>query len=272
MAERLKRRWLMGIFEAVILGLLQGFTEFLPVSSSGHLVLMQQVMGLQEVPIFFDTMLHLGTLIAVVIVLFSEIVGIFRHPVKNHMGMLILASIPAAVVGYLWNDYFESIFRSGSLLGVCFLITAIILVVSELIAAKINTQKHITTKSALVMGLMQAVAILPGVSRSGSSIAGGLFMGVDRVSAAKFSFLMSIPIILGSVVFSGASIADVGIGDISVTVIAAGTIAAAASGFFAVKFMLSIIKKTKLYGFAVYVTALGVFLLMDQYVFHFIFK
>lgn len=261
----------MGIFEAVLLGLIQGITEFLPVSSSGHLVLMQQVMGLEEVPIFFDTMLHFGTLIAVVAVLFSEIIQIFRHPVKNHLGMLILATIPAAVVGYLWSDYFESVFKSGSLLGVCFLITAVILTVSELIATRINTKKPITTKSALAMGLMQAVAILPGVSRSGSTIAGGLFCGVDRVRAAKFSFLMSIPIILGSVLSSGMNTADVGMGDVSTATIVIGTIVAAAAGFFAVKFMLAIIEKTKLYGFAIYVSVLGVFLLLDQNVLHFIF-
>lgn len=262
----------MGIFEAVILGLIQGFTEFLPVSSSGHLVLLQQAMGLKEVPIFFDAMLHFGTLIAVVAVLFLEIVQILRHPVKNHLGMLILATIPAAVVGYLWSDFFESVFSSGSLLGVCFLITAVILTVSELIATRINSRKPLTTKSALAMGLMQAVAILPGVSRSGSTIAGGLFMGVDRTRAAKFSFLMSIPIILGSVLSSGMNAADAGMGDVSVAAVAAGTIVAAVGGFFAVKFMLSIIEKTKLYGFAVYVTALGVFLLLDQNVFHFVFK
>jgi undecaprenyl-diphosphatase len=262
----------MGIFEAVILGLIQGLTEFLPVSSSGHLVLLQQVMGLENVPIFFDTMLHFGTLIAVVVVLFSEIIQIFRHPVKNHLGMLILATIPAAAVGYLWSDYFESVFRSGSLLGICFLITAVIITVSELIASRINAQRQITIKSALSMGLMQAVAILPGVSRSGSTIAGGLFMGVDRVRAAKFSFLLSIPIILGSILSSGKTAAEAGLGDVSVVTIVVGTIVAAVAGFFAVKFMLAIIAKTKLYGFAVYVAALGAFLLLDQNFLHIIFK
>ena len=93
----------MGIFEAIILGLVQGVTEFLPVSSSGHLVLLQKLMGLENVPIFFDTMLHFGTLVAVVVVLLSEIIAMFRHPVKNHLGMLILATIPAAVVGYFFQ-------------------------------------------------------------------------------------------------------------------------------------------------------------------------
>jgi undecaprenyl-diphosphatase len=261
----------MGIFEAIILGVVQGLTEFLPVSSSGHLVLLQKVMGLTGVPIFFDTMLHFGTLVAVVVVLLSEIVAIIRHPIQNHLGMLILATIPAAVVGYLWSGYFESIFQSGSLLGICFLGTAVILTVSELIAKRIHAKKQISTKSALSMGLMQALAIFPGVSRAGATIAGGLFFGVDRTRVAKFSFLMSIPIILGSVVSSGKTAMDVGLGDVSVAAIAVGTIAAAVAGFFAVRFMLAIIKKTKLYGFAVYVAALGAFLLLDQYVFHIVF-
>ena len=261
----------MGVFESLILGLVQGITEFLPVSSSGHLVLLQQLMGLKDVPIFFDAMLHFGTLIAVVVVLLGEIIQIIRHPVKNHLGMLIIATIPAAVLGYFFSGYFESVFKSGSFLGLFFLITAAILTVSELIAARINTKKPITMNSAISMGLMQAVSILPGVSRSGSTIAGGLFCGVDRVQAAKFSFLMSIPIIIGAVLSSGMSAVHTGMGDVSTLTVVVGTVAAAVAGFFAVKFMLAIIAKTKLYGFAIYVAALGTFLLLDQFVFHLIF-
>jgi undecaprenyl-diphosphatase len=261
----------MGIFEAIILGLVQGITEFLPVSSSGHLVLLQKAMGLEGVPIFFDTMLHFGTLVAVVVVLLSEIIAMIRHPIKNHLGMLILATIPAAVVGYFFNDYFESVFQSGSLLGICFLATAAILAGSELMAARIHAKRQISAKSALSMGLMQALAIFPGISRSGATIAGGLFFGVERTRVAKFSFLMSVPIILGSVVASGNDAMDTGLGDVSIAAIIAGTVAAAVAGFFAVRFMLAIIRKHKLYGFAIYVAALGVWLLLDQYVFHVVF-
>jgi undecaprenyl-diphosphatase len=262
----------MDFIQALLLGLAQGITEFLPVSSSGHLVLLQQVMGLENVPVFFDAMLHLGTLVAVVVVLFWDIVGIFRHPVKNHLGMLIIATIPAAAAGYLFGDFFESVFKGGQYLGLCFLITALILVVSELIAVRLKTKKQITFKNAIAMGLMQAVAIFPGVSRSGSTIAGGLFTGVDRTQAARFSFLMCVPIILGSVGSSGVSAMKAGLGDVSWTAVIVGTIAAGITGYFAVKFMLSIIQKTKLYVFAIYVAALGAFLLMDQSVLHIIFK
>lgn len=261
----------MDFIQALLLGLVQGLTEFLPVSSSGHLVLMQQVMGLKEVPIFFDTMLHMGTLVSVVVVLFWDIVGIFRHPVKNHLGMLIIATIPAAAVGYFFEDFFESVFTGGQFLGLCFLATALILVVSELISVKMKPRKQINLKNALAMGAMQAVAIFPGISRSGSTIAGGLFSGVDRTQAARFSFLMSIPIIIGSAGSSGINALQTGMGDVSWTAVIAGTIAAAVTGYFAVKFMLSIIQKTKLYGFAVYVAALGAFLMVDQYFLHIIF-
>ncbi|MEI6101371.1 MAG: undecaprenyl-diphosphate phosphatase [Eubacteriales bacterium] len=262
----------MDFIQAVLLGLVQGITEFLPVSSSGHLVLMQQLMGLENVPIFFDTMLHMGTLVAVVVVLFWDIIGIFRHPIKNHLGMLIIATIPAAAAGYLLGDFFESVFKNGQFLGICFLATALILILSELIAARIKVKKQITIKNALIMGVMQAVAIFPGISRSGSTIAGGLFSGVDRTQAARFSFLMSIPIIIGSSGSSGMNALQTGMGDVSWTAVIAGTIAAAIMGYFAVKFMLAIIQKTKLYSFAVYVAILGVFVILDQYYLHLIFK
>ena len=262
----------MDILQALLLGLVQGITEFLPVSSSGHLVLMQQVMGLKNVPIFFDAMLHVGTLVSVVVVLFRDIIGIFRHPIQNHMGMLIIATIPAAVAGYVWGDYFEVVFQNGQMLGYCFLLTALILVLSERIAARIKTPKKLVLQNALTMGLMQAVAIFPGISRSGSTIAGGLMSGVDRTQAARFSFLMSIPIIIGSAGSSGAGVLQGGMGDITWPVVIVGTVAAAVIGYFAVKFMLAMIQKSKLYGFAVYVAALGAFLLLDQQIFHFVFK
>ncbi len=261
----------MDFIQALLLGLVQGFTEFLPVSSSGHLVLMQQAMGLEDVPIFFDTMLHLGTLVAVVAVLFRDIAGIFRHPVKNHLGMLVIATIPAAAAGYFFNDFFESAFKGGQYLGICFLVTALILVVSEQIAARLKTRKRMAVQNALAMGLMQAVAIFPGISRSGSTIAGGLFTGVDRTQAAKFSFLMSIPIILGSVGASGVDAMQTGMGNVSLTAVLIGTAAAAVTGYFAIKFMLAFIQKAKLYGFAVYTAALGAFLMVDQSILHIVF-
>lgn len=260
----------MEIWEAIVLGITQGLTEFLPVSSSGHLVLVRNMMDLAEVPLFFDVMLHLGTLVAVVVVLFKEIIGLFAHPVKNRLLVLIFASIPAGIVGLLFNDAIEGAY-SGALLGICFMITAGILVLSEFLSARAVKKRGIDIKSGMVMGLMQTAALFPGISRSGSTIAGGLFLGTDRSKAASFAFLMSIPMILGSVLVEGMEVMETGMGDVSTAALIAGTAAAAVSGFFAVKWMLNLIKKRKLFGFAIYVAAVGIFVLIDQSATHLIF-
>ena len=260
----------MEIWEAIVLGITQGLTEFLPVSSSGHLLLVRNMMDLAEVPLFFDVMLHLGTLIAVVVVLFKEIIGLFAHPVKNRLLVLIIASVPAGLVGLFCNDLVEGAY-SGAALGICFLITAGILVLSEYLSSRHAKKRGINLKSGLAMGLMQTAALFPGISRSGSTIAGGLFVGTDRSKAASFAFLMSIPMILGSVIVEGKDVMEVGMGDVSTAALIAGTAAAAVSGFFAVKWMLNLIRKRRLFGFAIYVAAVGIFVLIDQSASHLIF-
>jgi undecaprenyl-diphosphatase len=254
----------MSILEAIVLGIVQGLTEFLPVSSSGHLVLLQNVFGFSEPQLFFDTMLHLGTLVAVVIVMRNEIIDLFKKPFHT-LGYLVIATIPAVIVALLLNDFVEGAF-AGTYLGYGFLFTAVVLTLSEVLSKRRRQKRRsIGAGSAAVMGLMQAIAIFPGVSRSGSSIAGGLASGLDRKKAATFSFLMSIPVILGSVLLQGYKIVGSNISvDWAPTII--GAICAAISGYFAVRFMLALIQKKRLYGFAVYVLILGIFVLLDQYV------
>jgi undecaprenyl-diphosphatase len=255
----------MGIFESIILGLVQGLTEFLPVSSSGHLVLLQNVFGFSEPQLFFDTMLHLGTLVAVVVVLWKDILGLFAKPFSKLL-YLVIATIPAIIATLLFKDFIESTF-TGKYLGYEFLLTAVILIAAELLSARVRRRRAIKAGSAAVMGVMQAVAILPAISRSGATIAGGLACGIERKEAATFSFLMSVPAILGSVavqgyeIFKGQNIPT----DILPTII--GMVCAAVAGFFAVKFMIALITRKKLYGFAIYVAILGVFVLLDQNVF-----
>jgi len=255
----------MGILESIVLGLVQGLTEFLPVSSSGHLVLLQNVFGISEPQLFFDTMLHLGTLIAVVVVMWRSIVDLFRKPFSKLI-YLIIATIPAVVVTLLFKDFIEGTF-SGMFLGYGFLLTAIFLTAAELLSSRIRRRKKINAGIALGMGVMQAVAIFPAISRSGSTIAGGLACGINRREAATFSFLMSIPAILGSVVVQGYEIVKANSmpTDLFPTII--GTVCAAVSGFFAIKFMIALISKKKLYGFAIYVAILGILVLLDQNVF-----
>jgi undecaprenyl-diphosphatase len=255
----------MSVFESIILGIVQGLTEFLPVSSSGHLVLLQNIFGIEGPQLFFDTMLHLGTLVAVIVVMWKNIVDLFKNFFSKFTLYLIVATIPAIVVGFLFKDFFEDAF-SGKYLGYGFLFTAIVLSVAEVLATTVSKRKELGFGSALAMGIMQAVAIFPGASRAGSTIAGGLAFGVDRKRVASFSFLMSIPIILGSVVLQGIEI----IREPGITIewlpTAIGTICAGLAGYFAVRFMLALIAKRRLFGFAIYVAILGIFVLLDQYV------
>jgi undecaprenyl-diphosphatase len=254
----------MTILESIVLGIVQGLTEFLPVSSSGHLVLLQNVFGISEPQLFFDTMLHLGTLVAVVVVMWQSIVDIFKNFFSKMTLYLIIATIPAVVATLFLGDFFEGTF-SGIYLGYGFLLTACVLTLSEVISKRVHIKREIGMGSTLTMGVMQAVAIFPGVSRAGSTIAGGLVSGIGRREAASFSFLMSIPAILGSVVLQSAKIFKETSLNVELLPTLIGTVCAAISGYFAIKFMLALISKKRLYGFAIYVAALGIFVLLDQY-------
>lgn len=262
----------MSIIESILIGLAQGLTEFLPVSSSGHIVLLQKVFGIQEQQIFFGVMLHLATLVAVIIVLKKDILDLLKHPFGHKMWMLVIATVPAVVLGVLFSDFFEAAF-GGGYLGYMFLVTALILTLSEKIYSvkRNNPREEVALKNAVSMGIMQAVAILPGVSRSGSTIAGGLFTRMNREAAAKFSFLMSIPVILGSALFEGYDAVKAGLGNVEWIPVLLGMVAACISGYIAVKFMINLIKRKKLYGFAIYVGILGVLVILDQLVFHMFF-
>ncbi|MCL2764211.1 MAG: undecaprenyl-diphosphate phosphatase [Treponema sp.] len=269
----------MSIIEAIILGIIQGLTEFLPVSSSGHLVLLQKAFDIKEPSLFFDTMLHAGTLIAVFIVLWKDIWGILKKPFQKLTLFLILATIPAVITALLFKDSIENIFNTAQFLGWCFLITTVLLVTAELLSRRYAKQKdtcdvqinfknieNMSFIDALIIGIMQAIAIPPGISRSGATISGALFRKLDRDFAARFSFLLSIPAILGAVVLqtkdlAGGKAADYSIGAAAVI---AGTLTAAITGFFAVKFMLKIIREKSLFGFAIYTGILGLLILIDQ--------
>lgn len=261
----------MSILESIVLGIVQGLTEFLPVSSSGHLVLFQNIFGITGDMLFFDTMLHVGTLIAVIAVFWKDIVSILKHPIQKLTGLLLVSMVPAVIATLLFKDFFEGAF-AGQYLAFGFMATGILLTVAEWFSRRTKkAKKDISYPNAIAIGCMQAVAILPGVSRSGSTLVGGLFSGIDRNEAARFSFLMTIPVILGSVVLQGYDLIKEGAGHIEVAPTIVGTIFAMISGFFAVRFMLGLIRKHKLYGFAIYVGLLGILVLLDQAVFNTVF-
>ncbi|GHV73503.1 undecaprenyl-diphosphatase 4 [Spirochaetia bacterium] len=267
----------MNIFEAIMLGAVQGLTEFLPVSSSGHLVLLQKIFGIAEPVLLFDTMVHVGTLIAVFIVLWADIQAILRRIIQPLTGYLILATIPTVIVALIFKDTIEEAFQSAAFLGFSFLFTALALLVSEQISRRSeNTRPQAAMNwfDALVIGICQGIAIIPGVSRSGLTLSGALSRRLDRDFAARFVFLLSIPAILGALVLQLKDIAGGGgvansAGSIGLGPIIAGTLTAALVGFFAIKFMLRIVKTRSLRGFALYVAILGVLVLVDQYFTHF---
>ena len=267
----------MNVIEAVILGLVQGLTEFLPVSSSGHLVLAQKLLGVTEPAILFDTMLHLGTLVAVFIVLRKDIWALLKRPFQRLTALLVVATIPTVAIALLFKDMIEAAFHSGSTLGWEFLATAAVLLVAERLAAgaeKGRGEGEMSWLDAIIIGVLQGIAIMPAISRSGLTIAGALSRKLDRSFAARFSFLLSIPAILGAVVFQGKDLLEggaVGGGEGVGIPLVAGTLVAAAVGVFAVKFMMKIIREGSMKGFAIYVGAIGILVLADQYVFHLFF-
>lgn len=269
----------MNIFEGILLGILQGLTEFLPVSSSGHLVLFRGLLGIEGEFLFFDTMLHVGTLAAVCLVFYKDIVKILKKPFQKLTYMLALATVPAVIFTLLFDSFFEGAFE-GKYLGFGFLMTSLVLTLSEKLfdlyklSGVYGEGKRIKFpdyKEALIMGVAQGFAIVPGLSRSGSTIAGGIISKVEREGAARFSFLMSIPAILGSVVLQSFDLIKNGAPEgLFFWPTFFGTIFAAVSGFFAIRFMYNLVKNKKLYGFAIYTAILGALVILDQFVFNFV--
>jgi undecaprenyl-diphosphatase len=278
---------IMSILTAIVLGVIQGLTEFLPVSSSGHLVLFQKIFGVVEPALLFDTMLHVGTLAAVFAVLWKDIWAILRKLFQPMTAYLILATIPTVIIALALKDPIENLFETGQFLGVCFLITAALLSAAELLSRRgatsgshaagggLKKTGEMNWLDALVIGIMQAIAIVPGVSRSGATLSGALSRRLNRDFAARFSFLLSIPAILGAavlqlkdVVKAGETMAGDGIG---IAAMIAGTLSAAVVGFFAVRLMLKIVREKSLWGFAIYTAILGILVLVDQFGTHFVF-
>ena len=258
----------MSWFEALILGIIQGLTEYLPVSSSGHLAIGQALFGMSDGAdnLMFTVAVHVATVLSTIVILWSEIDWIVRGLFKCELNAetkyalnIVVSMIPVGIVGLFFKDYVEEIFGSGLLVvGFCLLITASLLIFSYY--AKPRQKEHISWKDAFVIGLAQAVAVLPGVSRSGSTIATGLMLGNKKESLAQFSFLMVIPPILGEALLDVLKMVkgeDV-MGGIEALPLAIGFVAAFLSGCVACKWMINIVKKGKLIYFGIYCAVVGV--------------
>ncbi len=247
---------MVSIFQAIILGMVQGITEWLPISSSGHLVLVRNLFGL-EVPVLFDIILHLGSLLVIFIVFWKDIkkliLGVIRKEKKYlaYAGFLILATVPIGLAGILFNSKIKAAFNSPTIVGFSLLFTAMLLFLSRFPKKK---NRRLNLKNILVIGFAQALAILPGVSRSGSTISTGLIQGVKKEEAARFSFLLFIPAILGATFVEMKGITSLS-ADIPALII--GTSAAVLTGIVSLKLLLNIIKKDMFYHFAWYCLVLA---------------
>ena len=254
-------------FEALILGVLQGLTEYLPVSSSGHLAIGSALFGIQgEDNLTFTIAVHVATVLSTLVILWKEIGWIFRGLFKFEMNAetkyvinILVSMIPIGIVGVFFKDYVEEIFGSGLLIvGCMLLLTALLLAFSYY--AKPRLKENISLKDAVSIGLAQACAVMPGLSRSGTTIATGLLLGDNKAKLAQFSFLMVIPPILGEALLDGMKIvkgAAAGTSDISVLSLVVGFLAAFISGCVACKWMINIVKKGKLIYFAIYCAIAG---------------
>ena len=269
----------MIVLIALLLGLVQGLCEFLPVSSSGHLFLVsalsKNAVNEDYFGSFFTVMLHVATLIAVLIVYKEQVLSILKKPFQKLTLHLIIATLPTVAFALILKkwDALDAWLDAGNLLGVCFLLTAVFLTVSELLSRRRKSRKSIKTMrwtDALVIGGMQAIGVLPGVSRSGSTIAGALGMRLDRKSAADFSFLLSIPAILGGMVLEIYKLVkDPNALDNVMNLpfwgcLLLAMLVAAISGYFAVRFMIRLITKKGLFGFAIYTGMLGIVVILMQ--------
>lgn len=258
----------MSWFEALILGLIQGLTEYLPVSSSGHLAIGQAIFGMEngEENLMFTVAVHVATILSTIVILWSEIDWIFRGLFKFELNAetkyvlnILVSMIPVGIVGLFFKDQVEAIFGSGLLVvGCCLLITASLLIFSYL--AKPRQKEKISWKDALIIGIAQAIAVLPGVSRSGSTIATGLLLGNKKESLAQFSFLMVIPPILGEALLDVLKMAkgENVTGSIETFPLMVGFVAAFLAGCFACKWMINIVKRGKLIYFGIYCAIVGV--------------
>ena len=267
----------MTYFEAVILGLVQGLAEFLPISSSGHLALLQQWFGIDENKVLlFAVLLHVGTLISVFIVYWKDIwelivelcltikdlftgkgLRLEERPVRKLGVMIIVATIPTAIIGLLFNDLFDKLYTSVLPIGIGLIITGFLLILAERTGNSSRGIDRMNFRNALFIGTVQGIAICPGISRSGSTLFGSLICNLDRKFAVKFVFLISIPSILGSAVMEAPDAIKAGLDMAQLGPVLVGMIVAAVSGLIAIKTMIKIVSDKKLSYFSYYVWALG---------------
>lgn len=260
----------MGLFEAIISGFVQGVTEFLPISSSGHLIIIHDFFGLEIESLSFDVAVHIATLGAVIWALREDVLDVlkvvFSKKLFSSLGLkIVVATIPAGIVGFMLSDNTLELLRTTQVVAISLIFWGIILFFADFFVIR---RRHLITKiekiswlRAVIIGLAQAIALIPGTSRSGITMTAGMFTSIDRERAARFSFLLSIPAIMGAGLLSTIDAVESGL-DVSIVALVIGCIVAFVSGMFAIKFLLKYLKKGSFFWFCVYRVILGVILLI----------
>ncbi len=272
----------MTIIQSIILGLIQGLTEFLPISSSAHLVIAPYLFG-WSIPtqegFIFDVLVQLGTLLAVILffrkdlyqIILSVIDGLihrqpFAEPVSRLGWFLVLATIPAILVGILFKDLVERAFASPLAAGLFLLGTAALLVAAEWLGKRQRKLDSLTWLDALIVGIFQAVSLLPGISRSGATISGGMLRNIDRPSAARFSFLMSVPVMIGAGALALVDLIRSSTFSTQIPTLVAGFVVAAIVGYLSIRWLLAYLTKHALYMFAIYCLLVSVIVIVVSFI------
>ena len=259
----------MTILQSLALGLVQGVTEFFPISSSGHLVILENFFGLApEEHIFFNIMVHGGTLLAILLYFRKDLIKLLQGLIKKDKSQvqlflnLIISTIPIVIVGLTLEDQITAFFNSSKSVAIAMLSTALFFLIGEYFYKSKLKSISFPKIKALIIGLVQCVAIIPGVSRSGSTLTAALLTGIDREKAAEYSFLIAIPAISGAVILSSLKvISDPSTVTTEITPLLFGFITSFISGYFSIKFLMHLYKKHTLIGFSIYLSLISVFLL-----------
>ena len=255
----------MDLIQALILAIIQGMTEFLPVSSSAHLILVPKIIGWNDQGLLFDIALHFGTLLAVLIYFRDDLAQMIEDLLRNRSDnimqsdvmILIIATIPVVIVGGLFNDWIENNLRSSNVIATTSIIFGLILLASDKFSCSKN---NLTLRIGLLIGLAQVLALIPGVSRSGITITMGLFMGLGRVKSAKFSFLLAIPVILGASVLQIYESYSIAFSSINYVLLLTGLSVSFLFAYFTIHWFLAFVTKVGMFPFVIYRIALGLFI------------
>lgn len=263
----------MTLIQAIILGLVQGATEFIPVSSSGHVELVPWLLGWDPPGLTFTVVIHVGTSCGVLLVFWRDWLNMAKSGIRfvagkgadNHarlLWLLILGSIPAGIVGLILEDLFEAIFQKPFVAALMLFVTAILLVIGEKIGRLERTVETMTWKDSLIIGVAQTIAIMPGISRSGSTIAAGRVRHLKREDAARFSFLLSTPIIIAAGLLQLIKITTAGVSSLQTAILVAGFLVSFASAYLVINWMLRFLKTRSTIPFAVYCVCMAVLCLV----------